>query len=221
MTEAPRLQLPTARWNDIRITTYVSAAHFDSHYYVLVLPPLFEFIRRDYGVSYTELGFALVAFNILAGLFQTPAGFIVDRIGARIVLIAGLVLGAVAFAIAGMVNSFWVFVAMFALAGLGNSVYHPADYALLSKHISAKRVGQAYSIHTFSGLLGGALAPATLLFFYSFVGWRGAFVAAGALGLIIAAVVAIQPDEPSEFPAKSGEKPAHEANAPASWQLLL
>ena len=47
-------------------------------------------------------------------------------------------IGAVAFAIAGLVDSFWVLVAMFALAGVGNTVYHPADYALLSHQCRAE-----------------------------------------------------------------------------------
>ena len=94
-------------------------------------------------MSYTELGLALVAFNALTAIFQTPAGFLVDRIGARIVLICGLLLGSAAVAVAGIVASFWVFVAMFALAGLGNAVYHPADYAMLSHRVANERMGRA------------------------------------------------------------------------------
>ena len=52
---------------------------------------------------------------------------------------------------------------MFALAGVGNTVYHPADYALLSHHVPSDRIGQAFSVHTFAGMLGSAVAPASLL----------------------------------------------------------
>src|SRR3954452_20525007 len=89
--------------SDARIISLVCAAHFVSHFYILVLPPLFPFIRDFYGVSYTQLGFALTAFNVTTALCQTPAGFLVDRIGPRSVLISGLVLGAIAFAIAGLI----------------------------------------------------------------------------------------------------------------------
>ena len=99
---------------------------------MLLLAPLFPFIRADYGVSYTELGLALTVFNVVSAVLQTPAGFLVDRIGARFMLIAGLLLGAGAFAVAALVHSFWVFIAMFGVLGLANTVYHPADYALLS-----------------------------------------------------------------------------------------
>ena len=82
-------------------------------------------------------------------------------VNARLLLIGGLVLQAAALAVAGLANSYWVMVAMFALMGVGNTVYHPADYSLLSRHVAAERVSQAYSIHTFSGLLGSAAAPGT------------------------------------------------------------
>src|SRR6476646_6408867 len=94
------------RSNDVRIISLVCSAHFVSHFYILLLPPLFPFIREFYGVSYTALGFALTAFNITTALCQTPAGFLADRIGPRPVLVSGLVLGAAAFAIVGLIPSF-------------------------------------------------------------------------------------------------------------------
>src|SRR6266540_4368064 len=108
--------------SDTRVIGLISAAHFVSHYYILLLPPLFPFIRDAYGVSYTELGIALTAFNVTSAVCQTPAGFLVDRIGARPVLVAGLLFGAVGAAVAGLVPSFWILVGMFALLGIGNAV---------------------------------------------------------------------------------------------------
>jgi MFS family permease len=81
-------------------------------------------------------------------VFQTPAGFLVDRLGARVLLILGLVIGAACFVSAGLIDSFWVMIAMFAIAGMGNTVYHPANYALLSQHVPSDRIGQAFSLHT-------------------------------------------------------------------------
>ena len=118
---------------------------------------------------------ALTAFNVVSAALQTPAGFLVDRVGARRVLIAGVAIGSVAFAVAGLVDSFAVFVAMFGVAGLGNTVYHPADYALLSTTLRPSGIGQLFSFHTFAGVLGGAVAPATLLAMHSRFGWRGAY----------------------------------------------
>src|SRR3990172_1155275 len=134
MTQATEI-LRESRAPHLRLVGAISAAHFVSHYYILLLAPLLPFVRAEYGVSYTEIGLALAAFNIVSTALQTPVGFLVDWLGARVLLILGLTIGAGAFAIAGLVDSFWVMVAMFALAGVGNTVYHPADYALLSHHV--------------------------------------------------------------------------------------
>ena len=219
MTQAVDVTFATRRAEDVRLVAGVSAAHFVSHYYILVLPPLFAFIRADYGVSYTEIGLALTVFNAVSAVLQTPAGFLVDRVNARLVLVAGLMCGAAGLAMASLVNSYWVLVAMFGLMGIGNTVYHPANYALLSRHVSTERVGQAYSIHTFAGLAGGAVAPASILLMHSYFGWRGAFMGAAMLGLLVAVALLAQRDEAPERPAA---KPRDDAPAAdTSWRLLL
>ena len=100
-----------ARPTDTRVITLVSAAHFVSHYYILILPPLFLLVRAEFAVSYVELGVALTAFNVISAVMQTPAGFLVDRVSARAVLVAGLALGAASLAVASLSTSFWIFVA--------------------------------------------------------------------------------------------------------------
>ena len=213
---------PMARNNDLRIIPLVCAAHFVSHFYILVLPPLFPFIRDYYGVSYTQLGFALTAFNVTTALCQTPAGFLVDRIGARSVLVSGLVLGAICLAIVGLIPSFWLLVAMFALFGVANGVYHPADYAILSQLVSRERAAQAFSTHIFAGFLGTAVTPATMLILQQSLGWQGAFVAASVMGLIVAIPFLAQPAALFEPPPKP-VRPPNEApkDDKAGWSLLL
>src|SRR5262245_47409828 len=130
MTEAIDLKPSELRSKDARIIGLVGTAHLVSHFYILLLPPLFAFVRADFAVSYTEIGLALAAFNVTSATLQTPAGFLVDRVGARTVLVAGLLLGGLSVALAAVMPSFWVFVLMFAMAGVANTVYHPADYAI-------------------------------------------------------------------------------------------
>jgi len=218
MTQAIELPLSAERATERRLVGGVCFGHLVSHYYITLLAPLFVFVREDYGVSYTELGLALTAFNVVSTVLQTPTGFLVDRVSARMVIICGLLLGAGAFAIAGLVNSFWVFVAMFAVAGIANTVYHPANYAILSQHIPPARAGRVFSFHTFSGMLGNAIAPPTLLFMQSYVGWRGAFLGAAALGLVAAAVLLFTP-EPAPLAAKTRKQERTDA-ALDGWRLL-
>ena len=218
MTQAIELPLSSERASERRLVGGVCFAHLVSHYYITLLAPLFLFVREDYGVTYTELGLALTAFNVLSTALQTPTGFLVDRVSARMVIIYGLLLGAGAFAVAGLVDSFWVFVAMFAVAGIANTVYHPADYAILSQHIPPARAGRVFSFHTFSGMLGNAVAPPTLLFMQSLVGWRGAFLGAAALGLVAAAVLLLTP-EPAPLAVKTRKQETTDA-ALEGWRLL-
>ena len=216
MTQATEI-LGAKPASHIRAIGAVSAAHLVSHYYILILAPLLPFVRADLGVSYTEIGVALAVFNIVTAALQAPAGFLVDRIGARIPLIGGLLLGAGAFLVVGLTDSYWMLVAMFAIAGIGNAVYHPADYALLSHHVPPERIGPAFSFHTFAGMAGSALAPPTLLIMQSVWGWHGAFVGASILGFVVAAaLIAIR--EHGEGRATPRTKPD---GAAAGWRLLL
>ena len=219
MSQATEI-LGASRPSYVRVVGAVSAAHFVSHYYIILLAPLLPFVRAEYAVSYTEIGLAFAAFNVVTAALQTPAGFLVDRFGARALLVAGLVTGAGAFIVVGLVDSFWVMVAMFALAGVGNTVYHPADYSLLSHHVPSDRIGQAFSVHTFAGMLGSAVAPVSLLVMQSQWGWRGGFIGASALGIAVAALLLAMHD----FSAvRMSPAPARRSvdNATAGWRLLL
>ena len=203
----------------VRIVGAISAAHFVSHYYILLLAPLLPFVRAEYGVSYTEIGFAFAAFNVVSAALQTPAGFLVDWLGARILLIAGLVIGALAFLVVGLTHSYWLLVAMFALAGVGNTVYHPADYAILSHRVPSDRIGQAFSVHTFAGMLGSAVAPASLLMMQSVWGWRGAFIGASLLGFAVAVLLLAMRDG-ADVRAIASPLKTDTATA-VGWRLLL
>jgi FSR family fosmidomycin resistance protein-like MFS transporter len=222
MTQA--ISAPVRRFGELRLVVPICAAHFVSHYYMIILAPLFAFIQADYRLTYTELALALTAFNVVSAALQTPAGFLVDRIGARVVLLAGLALGTAAFAVAGLVDSYAVFVAMFAVAGLGNTAYHPADYSLLSQHTPPNRIGQVFSFHTFAGILGSAVAPATLLAMQSQFGWRGAFIGAAILGAAVLALLIVQwPAEPERIAEKHPPRATAKetADQQTSWSLLL
>jgi FSR family fosmidomycin resistance protein-like MFS transporter len=217
MTQATEI-LSAKPASPTRLIGAVSAAHFVSHYYILLLAPLLPFVRADYGVSYTEIGVALAAFNIVTASLQAPAGFLVDRLGARLPLIAALVLGACAFLVVGLTHSYWMLVAMFAVAGIGNAVYHPADYALLSQHVPAERIGPAFSFHTFAGMAGSAAAPPTLLMMQTLWGWRGAFIGASLLGFAVAAsliAMRAQGDDHTAAPRTKSD------DGPAGWRRLL
>jgi FSR family fosmidomycin resistance protein-like MFS transporter len=220
MTQITDVTGRLARNNDARIISLVCSAHFVSHFYILVLPPLFPFIREFYGVSYTQLGLALTVFNIMTAICQTPAGFLVDRIGPRSVLVSGLVVGAACLAVVGSIPSFWLLVGMFAVFGVANAVYHPADYAVLSQLVSRERAPQAFSLHIFAGFLGTAVTPATMLILQQWLGWQGAFIAASVMGFAVALTLILQPAALLEPPAKPARSEAQK-DEKGGWSLLL
>jgi sugar phosphate permease len=175
--------------HDAKVIGLVSAGHFFSHFYMLLLPPLFPVLREIYGVGYTELGLALATFSITTGLTQAPVGFMVDRYGARNILIAGLYVEALAFALIGVFPFYGALIALMVLAGLANAVYHPADYAILNASVNQQKMGRAFSIHTFSGYLGDALAPITILTLIALADWRTGLIVCGIGGAVTATLM--------------------------------
>lgn len=171
---------------DIGVTAFVATAHTTDHFLQLVLPPLFPLLKTAFGVSYAELGLLMTAFYATSGISQTAAGFLVDRLGALPVLAGGLCVISTAIGLIGVAPHFLVLFPLMVLAGAGNSVFHPADYSLLTSVVHPRYAARAYGVHTFGGNLGWALAPMTTIGLAALVGWRYALVAIGCCGVVIA-----------------------------------
>ncbi|MGX4774610.1 MFS transporter [Bradyrhizobium guangdongense] len=175
----------------LRTLTGISIAHWVSHFHLLVLPMLFPFLKNQLGVGYVELGFALTVSAVVSGLTQAPTGYLVDHFGARRILLGGLILGGLALIMLGLHLSYASLIACAVLLGLANSVYHPADYAILAEHMDEARIGRAFSIHTFAGFLGGAVAPAIVAALVTVSGGAGALIASGAIGVAVALLLVV------------------------------
>lgn len=177
---------------DFAIMSLVGVAHYMSHVLQLALPPLFPILHREFGVSFTELGLVVTLFYIASGLGQAAAGVLVDRYGAPLLLIGGLAVLGVAIALAGTVGSYWMLLPLAPIAGLGNSVFHPADLAILSHKVSERRLGRAYAVHGLSGSLGYASAPIAVTAITAYGGWRMALLAVGLIGIAVAVLLLMQ-----------------------------
>lgn len=170
----------------LRTLTGISIAHWVSHFHLLVLPMLFPFLKEKLGVGYVELGFSLTTLAAVSGLTQAPTGYLVDHFGARKILLIGLTLGGCALILLGLHLSYTALIACAVLLGLANSVYHPADYAILAEHMDDARMGRAFSVHTFAGYLGGAVTPAIVAALVTLWGGVGALLASGAAAILVA-----------------------------------
>ena len=197
-----------SRWSrETKVIALIAVAHFVSHVHIMLLPPLFGEVREAFGVSYIQIGLALTAFNVASALLQTPAGFLVDRIGPRVMLTGGLLLGAAAIAAAALLPGYWFFVISYAFLGIANTVYHPADYTILSATVDHKRIGKAFSIHTFAGYLGSGVTPALVLACAAIWGWRGAFLFAAGLSFAIALLMIVAGGVLPRVVHKPGQQP--------------
>lgn len=189
MSDHPLESLPLDRPSFTRVIGLIGTGHFLSHFYMVVLPVLFPVLALSMDVSFTELGLAITAFSIGSGIFQAPVGFAVDRYGAKAILVAGIALEGLAFMLIGLTGDYAFLIVLMTVAGIANSVYHPADYAILNASVDQDRIGRAFSIHTFTGFFGGAVAPAVVLVMQDFMGWQTALTVIGLAGMVMAVLL--------------------------------
>ncbi|HEY3918357.1 MAG TPA: MFS transporter [Stellaceae bacterium] len=215
---------PATKQRDLRVISLVGAAHFMSHVYVLMLSPLFLYARMEYGVSYEQLGIAIAVFGFCSAALQVPAGFIVDRFGSSALLIAGLALSGTGVAIVGLIPAYWALILGYAVMGVANTVYHPADYAILSHGVSTPRMAHAYSIHTFLGMAGQAAAPTFMLAMAGLFGWRSGYLAIAVMSYAVAILLLVQKDALSDRHLSRPEEDARKQTATIAresrWRLL-
>lgn len=204
-----------------KLVGLICVGHFYSHFSGLILPPLFPLLAREFGVSYVELAYTVAAYSATSSIGQIPIGFLVDRIGARAVLLWGLAILGASFALVGVVDSFWMVVALSGIAGFGNSVFHPADYAILSARVHERVLGRAMGIHSFSGYVGWAVAALAMPITAELLGWREAVVIAGIVGLAIALLLWVNGAVLTYDARGAGEDKARSRVSPLQQGLAL
>lgn len=174
---------------DIKVISLIGVSHYLSHVYQLALPALFPLIHRFEGISYIDLGVLTSVFFLTSGLGQTPAGFFVDKWGARPALFGGMALLAGSTAAFSLTSDYSVMLVLSFLAGLGNSVFHPADFSILNGSVSKARIGRGFGIHGFGGFFGYATTPFCIFALGTLLGWQTAMLIIGTLGMGVLAIM--------------------------------
>src|ERR1700682_2850876 len=192
--------------SDAAVIALISTAHGVSHFFQLIVAPLFPLIKDAFCVSYAALGFAMALFYTASALLQPVAGFVVDRFGARGVLLGGIGLQVLGVFMVGSSHSYPLLVAGMAVTGIGNSVFHPADFTILNARVGLQRLGYAYSAHGMAGSLGYAAAPVFSGGLGALFGWHAAILAAAGVGVAVLFLLLANSNRikiPGEVPAGS------------------
>jgi MFS family permease len=176
---------------DARVIALVGLAHGTSHFYHLILAALFPWLKPAFGLSYAELGLLLTAFFVVSGIGQALAGFVVDKVGARSVLFFGMAMLGVSALVLSVAGSYAALMAGALLAGVGNSIFHPADYTLLNQRVSRARLAHGFSVHGISGNIGWAAAPLFMTTVAAFSSWRMALASAAILPFAVLAILVL------------------------------
>lgn len=200
----------------VRILGLIGAGHMMSHFYSNTLPPLLPLLNEDLGISYTMLGFLLSLRGIMSSGMQMPAGVLVDRYGAKTILTIGLAMCAIGTLMTAAAVNYWMILLGGIVLGVGNSAFHPADYSIMSASMDESFMGRAFSLHSFSGNLGNAIAPAVLITITAFSNWRVSLLAAGIAGFVILLGLLTQWKYISEDAAPKGRKSKAVGSAEAS-----
>jgi FSR family fosmidomycin resistance protein-like MFS transporter len=179
---------PGAR-QDAAVIAFVAVAHGTSHFFQLMLPPLFPWLMHDFSLSYTQVGLLTTTFFVISGIGQALAGFAVDRAGAFRVLLFGVTALVLSALVLSLASSYSMLLATAALAGTGNSIFHPADFTILNHRVGQARLGHAFSMHGLGGNLGWAIGPVVMAGLASVFGWHTAGLAAAAIGIGVLAAL--------------------------------
>lgn len=181
-----------SRRHDIETIALVSVSHASSHFYHLVIPSLFPWLMKDFGLSFTEMGFLATAFFFISAFGQAASGILADKYGARIALFVGLALLGISGLLLACSVNYPMLVAASLCAGAGNSVFHPADYSLINYNISKSRLGHGFAWHGVTGNIGWAVCPLFMVTLATLFSWQTAALGASAVAFAILAVVFIR-----------------------------
>lgn len=221
-SETAVLDSPALRRRDWQIILLIGVAHSSSHFFQLVLPSLYVSLGTEFGLDFARLGLLVSVFYVVSGLGQASSGFVVDRIGARPVLWFGLACFVLSAVLIGAANGYAMLMLAAAIGGIGNSVFHPADYSIINHRVSPPRLGHAFSLHGLTGNLGWALTPVFITTITLLANWRVAAFSAAALVAVVLLMTVIGRDllggaAPAEAGGKSAARPAAQESV---WQTL-
>ncbi len=151
-------------------------AHFSHHLLTSLTNALLPFIRKDFGLNYTQSGIVATAFSLSYGFGQLPAGWLADRIGRRTLLLIGILGVAVAGFLIGISSTYIMLIVFLILMGLCGGGYHPSSAPLISSSVEPKNRGRALGFHTIGGSASFLVAPLAAAAIAAALGWHWSYI---------------------------------------------
>ncbi|MGE3148481.1 MAG: MFS transporter [Pseudorhodoplanes sp.] len=205
---------------EAKVISLIGVGHFMSHLYLMLIPTFLPLIKTELGINYTMMSSVLAAYGLAAALSNVVMGFVVDRFGAPFVLAIGMAVGAMAIVLIGFSTTYWQLVVLMLIYGIGDSVFHPADYAILGNNVSPSHVAKGFAIHNFTGMLGFAVTPIAATTLSLWIGWHKVMIVFGMVGLFLSLFVLLnQRLLRSEVHAVA--KKSDDGTQESGWKILL
>jgi len=151
-------------------------AHFFHHFTAALFQPLTPFIRDEFGLDYTQIGWIMSVFTLAYGLSNIPAGWLSDHLGPRLMIFIGIS-GVALFAIlTGLAPNYLVLLTFMIMLGVVGGGYHPAASPLVAASVDKKSQGRALGLHQIGGTASFFLTPLIAVAIAGALGWRGAVI---------------------------------------------
>ncbi len=185
---------------------------------IYVLLPVWQ---TEFSLTYGALAMLRAVYGGTMACLQLSAGRLSQRIGRRTVLALGTLLAALGYAAASLSGGLLGLCVALAVAGCGSSTQHPLASSAVS-HAYGPRARGPLGIYNFAGDLGKAALPAALSFLVAGMPWRHALWVVTALGVLVAASIALfLPSLPHDTPKVQRQKREVPDASSRGFQLLL
>lgn len=203
--------------NDRAIVSLTTMGHAMVHTYELSIPILMTIWLGTFGLSKASLGLVVAVGYGLYGLGALPGGILVDRYGAKRLILLGIGGMGASFLLLSFAQNAWMLAAALLLWGAAASVYHPAGLALISTGVRQR--GRVFALHGMAGNLGIALGPFLTTVLLLALDWRmvSALLALPAVGALVLAT-RLSVDEAAALTAD--EREAAATRQVANWRDL-
>jgi len=157
------LAAPTLQRTVFPVLLAVSFCHLLNDLIQSLLPAIYPILKAQYDLSFAQIGYITLAFQLTASLLQPLVGLYTDRRPVPFSLPVGMGCTLLGLLLLSTAGSFTLLLLAAALVGLGSSVFHP-ESARVARAASGGRCGLAQSVFQVGGNAGAALGPLAAAF---------------------------------------------------------